>query len=170
MIVIPQKPPFFLTDVKEHAALKKKIISSIEAMGTFSYDNGNQKIFSTDWHLAPNYPRPYYELIKPILQGVCDNIRKKMGYEDELNVQNYWYQKYNQGDSHPWHVHLNSNFSSVYYLSLPEGCAKTTFKILDEEFLIDVKEGQILSFPGIATHCSKPNESKEPKIIISFNS
>lgn len=163
------KLPFFLTNVKEHTSLKKKIIDSIEGMGTFSYVNGHQQISSSDWHLAPNYPRPYYELIRPILQGVCADIRKKMDYEDELNVSNYWYQKYNQGDSHPWHVHLGSNFSNVYYLNLPGGGAKTTFKVFDEEFSIDVKEGQILSFPGIVTHCSKPNESKESKIIISFN-
>jgi hypothetical protein len=169
MIVLPQKLPFFLMDVEEHTLVKKTTIDLIEGMGTFSYKNDNQTISSTDWHLSPSHPRPYYEPIKHILQGVCAYITKKMEYEYPLNIQNYWYQKYNQGDSHPWHVHQNSNFSSVYYLNLPEGCSKTTFKILDEEFSIDVKEGQILSFPGIAMHCSKPNQSKDPKIIISFN-
>jgi hypothetical protein len=169
MIALLRELPFFIKDIKEHDSLKGEIISAIEGMGAFSYINNDQKISSTDWHLVSNYPRPYYALVKPILQGICMDISKKMGYEEELTVRNYWYQKYNQGDSHKWHMHLGANFSSVYYLNLPEGSSKTTFKILDKEFSIDVKEGQILSFPGIATHCSKPNESKEPKIVIAFN-
>jgi mannose-6-phosphate isomerase-like protein (cupin superfamily) len=169
MIEILQRLPFFITDVKEHVKLKKRLIENFDAMGTFSYIDVAQKISNTDWHLGSGFSRPYYDLVQPIFQSVCKDIQKKMHYPDPLDVTNYWYQKYNQGDSHKWHVHKNSNFSSVYYVSLPEGSAKTTFKVLGEEFSVDVKEGQILSFPGMVPHCSKPNLSEEPKIIISFN-
>jgi hypothetical protein len=92
-----------------------------------------------------------------------------MEYTTDLSVYNYWFQMYSKGDWHAWHNHLGANFSNVYYLNLPEGAAKTTFKILGKEFSIEVKEGQVLSFPGIVNQCSKPNPSEEPKVVIAFN-
>jgi hypothetical protein len=43
------------------------------------------------------------------------------------------------------------------------------FELFGEAFEIDVKEGVVLIFPSFLKHCSKPNESKHTKTIISFN-
>ena len=60
-------------------------------------------------------------------------------------------------------------FRSIYYVSLPEGVSKTTFRLRDEEFSIDVKEGDVLTFPASMMHCSKPNQSYEQKVVVVFN-
>jgi len=60
-------------------------------------------------------------------------------------------------------------YSNIYYLDLPEGTSKTTFKFIDKEFEVDVEEGDILTFPGSMLHCSKPNTSEHTKTVIAFN-
>ena len=89
---------------------------------------------------------------------------------DNLRTYNQvWYQQYKKGDYHGWHRHPNNTFSNVYYVSLPKNSASTSFRYSGKEFEINVKEGQILTFPSYLEHCSKPNPSDQIKTVISFN-
>ena len=81
-------------------------------------------------------------------------------------VQNIWYQQYNSNDEHDWHTHTGSHYTNIYFVELPDKDMKT--EILDMAN-IDVKEGDIISFPAFIFHRSKPNKSNKRKTVISFN-
>jgi len=169
MKTITQDTAFLLIDVSTHNEIKPLVVNAITSMGKFSYINESQSISNTDWHLASNFNRPYYPLVVSALEDVALKINSFFGYPEPLVIQNYWFQWYEKNDYHRWHIHPKSIFNAVYFLSLPDGASKTTLKLHEKEFSVDVKEGQVLVFPAMYLHCSKPNKSDAPKIVISFN-
>jgi hypothetical protein len=156
--------------VDNHAQLKKKILAAISTMGTHSLIDHDQKISNSDWHLSPNFARPYAAHIDGLITNHLNKLMQASGVSenDKLSLKNYWFQQYAEGDHHDWHIHGGCVFSNVYYVDLPKNAAKTTFKYGSEIFSVDVEEGYILSFPSCYSHCSKPNEAST-KTIISFN-
>ena len=160
---------FVLSDVPNHQELKQQILDAIKKMGTHSSIMETSAICNTDWQLSPNTLRPYFSIVQPVFEEHLKKICALYQIKTTARLGNFWFQQYALGDFHRWHLHPNSAYSSVYYVELPEGSSKTTFKFLNQEFEIDVKEGQILSAPSILTHCSKPNKSKQIKTIIAFN-
>ena len=175
MQIINQNIPFFLFDVKEHLIIKPLILEDIKSMGLHSLiDNkGLQKISNTDWHLSPQKERPYWSKVAQPFDFIIRELEKQFYVDNSINakftIANYWFQQYNYEDYHAWHNHGQSSWSCVYYVELPTDSVKTSFKLFEKEFSIDVKEGQLLIFPGIYMHDSKPNTSKNIKTIISFN-
>jgi hypothetical protein len=166
--------PILITKFENHKEIKSKLLNDIEMTSKNSLRDDYQSISNTDWHINSKMDRPYYETIKPIiLQTLVHLINDlklaDLGVEYNLTQTNYWFQQYEQGDFHTWHDHVSSFYNNVYYVELPENGAKTTFSILNKEYEFDVKEGDILSFPGTIFHCSKPNMSQSRKTIISFN-
>ena len=157
-----------LMDVIGHSEIKPSIVDAIKSLGKLSIADEEQQISHTDWYYPSYLPRQYPNLISHTLSEVCAKIKEHFGYGDNLEVKNIWFQVYEQGDYHDWHIH-NSLFSGVYYVSLPNGSSRTTFKTPDEEFSVEANEGQILVFPSAFQHCSKPNQSNEAKVVIAFN-
>jgi hypothetical protein len=86
-------------------------------------------------------------------------------------ISNGWFQQYTNNDFHDWHLHNEVNYTNVYYLELPDKDEKTQiYNILDNTIIdIDIKEGDLVTFPSHLIHRSKPLQSKR-KTIISFNS
>jgi len=160
---------FVLSDVPNHQELKQQILDAIKKMGTHSSITEAVSICNTDWELSSNTPRPYFFIVQPVFEEQLKKICALYQIKTTATLLSFWFQQYALGDFHGWHMHHNSMYSSVYYVELPEGSSKTTFKFLNQEFEIDVKEGQILSAPSILIHCSKPNKSKQIKTIIAFN-
>jgi uncharacterized protein YjlB len=165
-----QNCPFYLYKVPNHIELKKKILKAIADAGIFSIGLPDQKIFNTDWHLPPNHNRPYFEHIHPVIQKHNAELIKTTGVpaDSGLDLKNYWFQQYKEGDCHGWHIHGGAVFSNVYYVDLPNEAVKTTFKNGEETFEVPVEEGHILTFPACFLHCSKPNKA-DIKTVISFN-
>jgi len=161
---------FFLRKVEKHQELKKTLLDSINSMGTHSCIEMDQKISNTDWHLDNSYHRPYLDIVRLPFEEHLLEVFDKLKLQRRLRTTNCWFQQYQHLDYHNWHTHNNAQYSSIYYLELPEATSKTTFKVLDDEFEVDVNEGDILTFPASYTHCSKPNKSNDRKTIISFNS
>lgn len=166
--------PILITKFENHKEIKSKLLSEIESLGKKSLYDEYQRISNTDWFLHSKMDRPYYQTITPIIiqtlkHLIIDLKLPELNVEYQLSQTNYWFQQYEHGDYHTWHDHLDSFYSSVYYVELPENGAKTTFSILNKEYEFDVKEGDILSFPGTIFHCSKPNMSQSRKTVISFN-
>lgn len=166
---INQAFPFLITDVETHKIMKPQLLADIASMGKHSLIENDQHISNSDWYLPSNRQRPYFDKIKDIFFDLKDQIIADFKYSETTNNLSYWFQQYEKGDYHGWHVHFGCMFSSIYYLDLPEGTAKTTFKVLNEEFQVDVKEGQILTFPSCFNHCSKPNQSDKVKTVIVVN-
>ena len=175
MKTIAIQTPLIVTKINDHDFLKPQILSKIKSMGTFSYrvPQHGQNIYNTDWHLSQNFNRSYAGLLNNVFRTVLSNIDSTLGFKkdigDSLDISGVWFQQYLNGDFHGWHNHPDSIYNSVYYVDLPEGTSKTTFKINNEEVSFDVNEGDVLSFPGYLTHCSKPNETDKMKTVVVFN-
>lgn len=158
----------FLNNVQHHKEIKTQILDSIQSMGSFSYKKHLDIISNTDWHLNVNFPRPYYEIVKPIFCEHVEKIKSLLNYR-HLEITNYWFQQYHKNDFHGWHTHGKCLFSNVYYVALTDNNPVTTFKHGNTEFNIAVKEGDILTFPSFLTHCSSINKEDSVKTVISFN-
>jgi len=98
-----------------------------------------------------------------------------------------WTTIYPPGAFVPEHVHSNALLSGVFYARAPESCGNLVFKdpsyVAKTMFLrkvgdfpsvatmhvIDVKTGSMVLFPAWLPHQTEANESKEDRIIVSFN-
>ena len=167
MEIIDKGVPFIINEAEDHHNIKQLILHQIDEMGKYSFRNNIQSISNTDWHLPPNAKRYYFNTFNTLFNKT--NIKLSKVLNMELKLLNYWFQQYEYMDYHNWHVHGDCMFSNIYYLELPKESSKTTFRIMKNEFEIDVKEGQILTFPSCFEHCSKPNFSNERKTVISYN-
>jgi len=172
----------FVSDVEDHEEFKNYFLNFLnnnQISGFISPHSYGQSIFNTDYHLKNgNYNSSYIEQVKSIILKHTDTLNQFLMYRDPFNLFNpedsrtynqIWYQQYKKGDYHTWHRHQYSTFSNVYYVSLPKNSASTSFRYCGKEFEIDVKEGQIITFPSYLEHCSKPNPSDHIKTVISFN-
>lgn len=161
---------FYVYDVPHHTAIKPKVLAGITVMGTHSVVEGDQQISNTDWYLSGNYLRPYRGELQNTFDLHINFINEIAGIPKNslLELGNYWFQQYSQGDFHDWHLHGDSVFSNVYYVDLPDGASKTTLAMNGIEFEVDVAEGQILTFPSCFVHCSKPNKTAV-KTVVAFN-
>ena len=165
MKIIETKAPIFIFDLPDN---KEEILKAIESMGTHSLIDKTQQISNSDWQLNSNYPRQYYDIVRPLVEKRFPEIEEKTK-SNKIKIENYWFQQYNPGgDYHAWHHHGSSTYSSVFYVELPKG-SSTTFDYMGDEFQVDVEEGQYLVFPSYLRHCSKPNKTKERKTIIALN-
>lgn len=160
--------PILKNPVKEHEKLKPLVLKAIQDMGIHPRASEQENISNTDWHLEKDFFRPYYNIVKPVLDEIACITTQEFNYKNLLFVKNYWFQQYQINDWHDWHTHENSMFSNIYYVELPEGSAKTSFNFNNVKFELDIKEGDILTFPSLLEHCSKPNQFGQ-KTIISFN-
>jgi hypothetical protein len=173
MIVHRVQAPIFITKVKEHDSVKPELLKIINSADKFSHTWSGGRITNTDYHLSNKHSEKianaYWGIFRPHafqhMYQLCDffNI-------SNLTIEAYWFQEYYFGDQHGWHTHGGSMFSNVYYLSLPDGACKTTFRVFGEEVEFEVAEGDIISFPSYMEHCSKPHKGQQPKIVIAFNS
>jgi hypothetical protein len=164
--------PFFIYKVENHQEIKKFILKEIANMGKYSFQNKGQILSNTDWHLGNNFDRKYLNVVGSVLMDHCKEIKNTYLQQSNYTIEigSIWFQQYEYLDYHEWHYHGKCSFSNVYYVELPNDGAKTSFSLFGKEFELDVKEGQIITFPGCFMHCSKPNQSNERKTVISFNS
>ena len=100
------------------------------------------------------------------------HVCKDLGY-DAFKIYNIWFQQYNEGSTHGWHIHTQCQWSNVYYLDMPEGSPQT--QLINpwnqtEVITMDVKEGDVLTFPSFVIHRAPVNENTTTKTIVSFNS
>lgn len=164
--------PVFIDPVSDHKNAKENILNAIRKMGKYGiFQPGNVSISNTDWFCQQNLKRPYYEIVNSIFLEKIKKLEEVLELKDiehSLIINSCWFQQYEKGDFHIWHDH-GSFYSAVYYVELPEETSKTTFRFLNREQEFDVKEGDVIIFPGSFLHCSKPNISEKRKTIVSFN-
>ena len=159
---IPQY--MFITQIEEHDEYRETLLSLIDKMPESSYE----AITKTDWMLPKDSPREYLDMF---YQEILGGKNKYMEHQGEFlkantwDISNGWFQQYKDNSQHGWHNHGGANFTSVYFLELPDCEARTELK--DVEY--DAKEGYMITFPATMSHRSRgfPNGRKT---IISFNS
>ena len=104
-----------------------------------------------------------------------------------ISINSMWAIINKKNDYNVVHTHPNSYLSAAYYVSAPKNCGKFQVESLNiakrhfyPEVLknnelnanvagIEVKEGDLLIFPGYLPHKVAMNESDEDRIVISFN-
>lgn len=155
----------------QHEAHKDKTLELISFSNYKSpkIDAAEVNITKTDWEFS-NTNREWLSYLQEPLMSEMFDIYKNMGYSG-FQVNEIWFQQYLQESEHGWHIH-GSNFTNVYYLELPEGTPKT--QIINpynqkDIIEVDVKEGDLLTFPSYVLHKAPKNNSDKRKTIISFN-
>ena len=161
--------------LRDHHKIKDRVLSDIDRSFSESLSPTNSFIDSVsrlDWSQSKDFERSWTKIFLPSFYITMKEFLAGSGYKDEENVQlnNVWYQQYLEEDIHGWHVH-SDHFTGVYYLEYPRGCSKTEicspYSLKTKK--IDASEGDIIVFPSHWIHRGPPNKSKNRKTIISFN-
>lgn len=166
--------PYIISKLPEHEIIKDEVLKLINECESTRYifPKDYTDISRTDWDVSREVERLY---LKPVMQPITNLLENRfdeLGY-DEIKIRNIWFQQYNKGSEHGWHVHLGCQWTNVYYLDLPEGSPKTQLlnPINQEEIIeMDVKEGDVLTFPSFILHRAPRVDSDVIKTIISWNS
>lgn len=158
-------------DVKNHIAEKANVLSAIAKHGTHSKIIQDQRISNTDWHLQ-DLPRSYWNdyvfpLVNPVVVEFLQGLRSE-GLELNAIYPNFWFQQYEPGDFHGWHLHPGTMYNGVYFVEL-EGEVQTEFSYRGARFTVPVSEGQVVLFPSTLLHRSPPNTSNSRKTSVAFN-
>ena len=160
----------YVHDIKDFDTKKSEVLQGIEKLGVHSAFEDKQRISNTDWFLNPNINRSYMTPLKSDIDSVLACVIEGNLDVDGFNlaVTNFWFQQYEAGDFHNWHIHALATYSAVVFIELASG-AETQFKIKNQVLSYPVKEGQILVFPSSFVHRSPQNTSGHRKTIVSFN-
>lgn len=166
--------PYVISKLPEHELIKQDILDIINKSESnrYIYPEDYTDITRTDWDVDRSIEREYTQILFPPLDKFLHDRADKLGY-DSYSIRNIWFQQYNRGSKHGWHVHFNCQFTNVYYLDMPEGSPKTQLlnPMNQEEIIeLDVKEGDVLTFPSFILHRAPKVDSDVVKTIISWNS
>ena len=163
--------PCIIKKFKFHDQCKDDVIDAIEFdMSKRNLTSKTMNIMS-DWGSGTTAKKLYWRYIEPHIVSHMEHIFiDTLGY-DQVTYSNFWYQQYNKGGKHGWHVHTRTMFTSVYYLEYPEGSPKTEFMhpLSKEISSIDVEEGDILTFPSFIIHRAQENNTENRKTILSWH-
>ena len=127
-------------------------------------------VSKSDWLVQGQFDRPYLDYFyKDVASPIMINLAQKFKAVN-WRIGNGWYQQYRKGAYHKYHNHINTNFTNVFYLELPDSNYQTIIKDGNGKLIsFKAKEGDLITFPAHLLHKSKPNGVKR-KTIISFNS
>ena len=172
---------FFIQKIKEHKRLKKYMLEYIKSNPLQSIPSqalpSQDKIYNSDWldskpqgKETRSYVSEVIRVLTPYLNDVCQELDNAFKVVD---ISRMWFQQYKKNNFHGWHNHAHSNWSHIYYVEMKDANVKTQFKSCYDKKIIDnvnVKEGDLITFPASTLHCSPINKSNTRKTVISFNS
>jgi hypothetical protein len=159
--------PIIISSLENHKEIKNSLLDLI---------NKNRKknfnaISNTDWLDNKNLNREYVNLFLRAAENHIKKVYEALGYLT-YNIQNVWFQQYENDSYHSWHVHPASNFTNIYYLELPRKELVTEIKdpMNINKFLeIDLNEGDMITMPSHLIHRSPKNFCEKRKTVIAFN-
>lgn len=165
--------PYIIGRFEKHAELKDAVLAAINEQKEFDHfyeEHDDVDITRCDWSSRYNPDRKWANVLLPDLFEHLKKVTVELGYS-VYKIQELWFQQYETSSVHGWHVH-GSNWTSVYYLELPNGCPQTQYInpfTQTDICTFDVKEGDILTFPSFVIHRAPINTSIDRKTIISWN-
>ena len=130
----------------------------------------NDNVTRNDFDYGDDFDRPWVKYFIKDLRKYLITVSNELGY-GEFRIIRVWFQQYDKGSCHNWHLHAN-NYTGVYYLDMPKGSAPTEFvnpSDFNEKFVNNGEEGDIISFPCYIIHRAAPQKIKKRKTIISWN-
>jgi len=123
-----------------------------------------------------NDPKDLRDGFNTILKSDISKILKECGIK-KINIKDIWAVKYKTGDFQTVHHHGRSMYTGILYVDIDNKMAGTYFvspmpnPITGDTQLAlpEVKEGMLSFFPGYLLHYTKPNQSKNDRVVISFD-
>jgi len=169
---IPLENFYCISKFQHHEKVKSDLLDLIYNSDYQSpyHPSTEVNISKCDWHRSTDFNRSWFLFLKSYLFDQLLEDYKQLGY-DGFVLCEIWFQQYLKNSEHGWHTH-SGNFTSVYYLELPDDSPKIQIiSPFDQKTVIDipVQEGDILMFPSFVIHKSPLNQSTHSKTIISFN-
>ena len=128
-----------------------------------------------------------------IFKNLCNVIKEKttefakeLGSDAEYNIDESWFNLYNEGDYQEYHYHPASYFSAVFFFTNPENSGNLVFRSPLEPDMLPLKNGQMNDFswrncfynPPAASliifrsslmHMVERCKNKTPRITGAFN-
>tara|TARA_R100001460_G_scaffold43686_1_gene80014 strand:- start:159 stop:731 length:573 start_codon:yes stop_codon:yes gene_type:complete len=166
-MIIKHLDSFYIVNPIENFEFhNKKLLELIEKTPKSKY----MDISLTDWKVPEDIHRPYLKYFVDMIKPKIDKISHFLNFKKVI-LSNTWTQQYLNKDKHDWHHHADCNFTNIYYVELPDLDYKTElYDPVNKSIInIDVKEGDLITFPAYIHHRSKENLSNKRKTIISFN-
>lgn len=171
MIIGNVTVPILRNRVENHAEVKDSILKAIDEFPRHLVYNKKDTIFNSDYTLPRSFERRYWNFVQPIIERTTIKSLFEEFKCKEIQIDNYWFQQYQESDSHGWHTHGGTHWTNVYFVELPDEKLKTEILDMRKENYIEyeAKEGDIITFPSFLYHRSPINDTRERKTIISFN-
>jgi hypothetical protein len=162
---------YIKNNIIEHDSIKKPILDLINKIPCNRLTQPYENIFHTDWNLPADFKREYLDYFLKYLEPYLKKISNFLKMET-IELHNFWFQQYKKQNFHDWHIHPGANYSNIYYLELPKkNMATKFFNQYNNKYIeIEIKEGDLLTFPACVLHCSDSFYEDATKTIISFNS
>ena len=184
--------PVFQFKIENFESLNKQLSEYIYDLRK-NDEKGIQRSNVNGWHSQNfkvekgNVP---YNFIKSIHLHVKEVIVDGFGWKyipEKVGISEIWAIINKKGTFNQAHNHPGSYLSAAYYVKAPKDCGRFQIECpniarryaypevekkneLNTEVAgIDVKEGDLLIFPGYLPHKVAKNESDEDRIVISFN-
>lgn len=169
MEIIPVTNYIYVQRMPNHESVKRTLLEQFDKAQSEPIASTGEQIARSDWPWSStprNWETAFKRLLLPVLQELC--ISTKMDY---VTIADMWFQQYTQTDYHGWHVHGGTNFSSAYMVECPVGMGTEFFDVYTGEIIktVNIREGDIVTFPGQLYHRSPPNTSDSRKTIVSWN-
>ena len=161
--------PIYKIKLQKHNLIKSDLIKLLEASAQSSSSTEIEKLSAFDYCDSDDFDREWVKFICGYLQEELGNVFEDLQWSN-ARLMDIWFQKYELYDTHGWHTHAG-HYSGIYYVNLNEKSPRTEFINLYTKDIVefDCNEGDIILFPGLIPHRSKPNTDTEAKWIISFN-
>jgi|GEM_PF-4488918 len=158
--------PVYKSNMPEYP--KNEILESIEKLPRWSLQDDDQKITRLNYGVIQNnteYWDKAFPYVQKFLNELCRNELKQFNF---WNITSQWFQWYEEGDFHDWHIHGDSMFSGVMYVKLPTAKNNLTFR-WNKTSKISVEEGDIILFPSFLEHCVTKHKHKANRLVLAFN-
>lgn len=157
---------FIINKIKEHKKIKPIILNLINELPNKKWEN----VTNTDWEIPKENKRDYLIYFYKNIESYMNRISFFMKASKWI-IHNGWYHQYSKNSFYDWHSHGGTNFANIYFLEMPKKEMKTKLYNVHTKKLIDinVKEGDLLTFPAYIAHKSDPIKSNSRKTVISFN-
>jgi len=180
--------PIFSADFSGSMGLARKACVDIESRAVtqpYAITNGGITTFPIDSVFQSDEYAPLRDHIIELVTHVAEKQGIDMS-KHHVWLSELWVNKMNTGSEHKIHSHAPSAYSGCVYVECPEGSAPTRFfnpiynlaltcplpvfmKSNCESIDIPPQEGSIVIWNGWLAHNVPPNNSKTPRLTISFN-
>ena len=166
--IYPLTNIYSLGSLKNHLLYKTKLLNEINNSPAMSLSD----ISKCDWDVPRHIKRLYQNtlfdnLLIPYFEEVAITLSAS-----KFEVHNFWFQQYEKGSAHGWHIHPKANYTGVYYIEYPDTTAKTQIYDFVTKNIVElehINEGDVLIFPSNLIHRAPKIIDNQRKTIVSFN-